>query len=749
MRHGAAVTMQSDRNSIGVVRNQMVSVDTMRRTCWALIFIRKHVGAASLRPCTRRHRCGFAGLLLLWLGASAAQAEPLVIGYERFHAATPDAAGGRLLYNELGCANCHGGDTGLPPRRGPDLATVTARATAEWLRGFIADPDGHRAGTAMPRLLDGREAADAEAVLHFLGTLRPKVATKAKPIGHINASLGRELFHTKGCVACHAANDDYQPPDGRPVPGDATHGSVDFPRLAEKYDLGALAEFLRDPLKARPDGRMPRTEMEAQEALDIAAYLLGIPGSNGAVAPKLEPITPEPAKAERGRELVTTLRCAACHDLPAAGAVQIIPIHHSDGGCLAGAPAPGVPRYGLGGKQRQALQAFLAVRDLTLGAAQRVALTLEALNCAACHERDGHGGPDAARRAYFLGDHNLGDTGRYPPLLTGAGRKFQRPWLEKTLQGAARVRPYLRTQMPVYGAAVAALPALLAEADSRPENALPAGDVEAGRKLLGTLGGVGCITCHGWGERTSLGIRGPDISNLAGRLRPGWLREYLVNPAAYRPGTLMPSFWPEGKAANHAILGGDTDRQIASILAFARGGQGLPEGFPSTTAREFELTPVQRPIVMRTFLKDVGTHAIVVGFPAGFHLAYDGLGGRPALAWKGRFFDAYGTWFSRFAPFEKPLGESVVKWPAPAGPAGARRFYGYRLDAAGVPTFLFSIGGVPVEERFEATENGLRRSLRWNVETLRSLPVTHPEGVSVTEAAGSAAGKLTFIYSWP
>jgi hypothetical protein len=155
-------------------------------------------------------------------------------------------------------------------------------------------------------------------------------------------------------------------------------------------------------------------------------------------------------------------------------------------------------------------------------------------------------------------------------------------------------------------------------------------------------------------------------------------------------------------------------------------------------------------MVLRTFMAEVGAHAILVGFPAGVHLAYDGLAARPALAWKGRFFDAYGTWFSRFAPFEKPLGESVVAWPAPGGAAGARSFEGYRLDAAGVPTFLFSVGGVPVEERFTPTESGgLRRSLRWNPESLRTLPIAHPAGLAVQQTAGNAPGQLEFTYTWP
>ena len=64
-----------------------------------------------------------------------------------------------------------------------------------------------------------------------------------------------------------------------------------------------------------------------------------------------------------------------------------------------------------------------------------------AKNCTACHERDGRGGPDTARKAYFLGDHNLGDTGRYPPPLTGIGRKLRPDWLANVLTGELKPHP--------------------------------------------------------------------------------------------------------------------------------------------------------------------------------------------------------------------------------------------------------------------------------------------------------------------
>ncbi len=686
-------------------------------------------------------------IFLTLLCALALHAEPLVVGFDRFHSARPTADGGHLLFNELGCANCHGGETGLPAlpaRRGPDLVGVTQRVSAEWLGKFLANPSATHEGTAMPQLL---AADDSDAVLNYLGMLKPKVAAKAKVLRHVNAVRGGELFHTMGCVACHAPGKEFTPPDGMPKVADFTHRSVAFPNLGEKYVLSSLAEFVRDPLKVRADGRMPRIAMDEQDSVDIAGWLLDYEGSDGQIAPKIPAFKADAALAERGRGLVASLRCAACHDLPKEVAAQAVPLKQTGGGCLGNAKAAGVPRYDLSAAQREALSLFLKKRDEPATPQQLATLTLESLNCLACHDRDGRGGPDAARKAYFQGDHNLGDTGRYAPPLTGVGRKLQPAWLAKVLTGEFRVRPYLQVKMPVYGAATERLGALLAKADAKPDAALPGGDDTAGRKLMGTLGGLGCITCHRWGERPSLGIQALDLSNLGQRIQPGWLREYLVAPAAYRAGTLMPSFWPEGKAANRDILGGDTDKQIASIYSFAKSANGEPEGFPVTANGAFELMPKERPIVQRTFMEGVGTHAILVGFPSGVHFAYDGKNARPALAWKGKFFDGYNTWFSRFAPFEKPLGEAIVKWPAQSASTSDVRFDGYRLDAQGVPTFLLSIGAARVEERIVGTENGLRRTIAADAAVLKNFPIAHPEGVTVVEEP-VATGKCSFSYEW-
>jgi hypothetical protein len=146
-------------------------------------------------------------------------------------------------------------------------------------------------------------------------------------------------------------------------------------------------------------------------------------------------------------------------------------------------------------------------------------------------------------------------------------------------------------------------------------------------------------------------------------------------------------------------------------------------------------------------MEKVGTHAVLVGFPAGTHVAYDAKTARPVLAWQGRFFDAYNTWFSRFAPFENPAGERIVRWPA-AEEGLKGRFLGYRLDGAGVPVFSYTLSGVTVEERFDGLSKGLRRTVSWAGSGAAAPAVQHPEGVTVREETPDKPDRRIFTYLW-
>ena len=581
-------------------------------------------------------------------------------------------------------------------------------------------------------------------VTAWLGTLGKGLKFKVQR--HSDAERGRALYHEIGCVACHAPASDFKPVR------EASAHAVPMPDMRRKTSLPALQDFLLNTGKYRADQRMPPFPLTEQEAMDIAAHLLDFQSSDPREAATLKPWPESGAAAiERGRLVAEELNCAACHQLPGIERKPAVSIGNPAGHCLTGG---GSVRYGLSGEQQSALVAYLTEEgsDPPDGGRRMVDL-LGRFNCYACHERGGSGGPTRETDAFFIGDPALGDAGRIPPPLDHVGYKL----LPEALVGVianrkgARVRPYLKTRMPAYLEPLASGLAKELIDQDQPRGRLGPGlpeiadidDPEAGKKLLGTNGGVNCITCHRWGDRPSLGIQGMDISSLDERLSPEWFRDYLLDPAKYRPGTLMPAMWPGGKSSISDVLGGDAEKQIGAIWSFIRDAEALPDGFPEIRVGEFELLPEDRPIIQRSFVEGVGTQAILVGFPGGINLAYDAERAEPRLVWRGRFFDAYNTWFSRFAPMEKPLEPVTHRF---GKNAGSRRFLGYEIDTAGSPTFLSASGGMRIEDRFAVDGMELVRTTR-TVGDGRMV-LEDPDGLQASTETGDSPGITITRYSW-
>jgi cytochrome c2 len=199
--------------------------------------------------------------------ACAAEAHPIVAGFERFYRGAKDqdatAEGGLLLLNELNCVACHQvPDTwrGRLTGRGTiSLAGVGGRMAAAGLRALAEDPSGVKPGTTMPAVVRDDPAA-AEAIGVFLSSLRegrPAPATGLGPKG--DAAGGGKLFNSIGCAACHATG------NGKPSGGAVPIG------LAVHYDEQALAEFLQNPLHARPGGRMPAFKLSSARRAEKGA----------------------------------------------------------------------------------------------------------------------------------------------------------------------------------------------------------------------------------------------------------------------------------------------------------------------------------------------------------------------------------------------------------------------------------------------------------------------------------------------
>jgi hypothetical protein len=159
------------------------------------------------------------------------------------------------------------------------------------------------------------------------------------------------------------------------------------------------------------------------------------------------------------------------------------------------------------------------------------------------------------------------------------------------------------------------------------------------------------------------------------------------------------------------------DNEIESIWVYLREAASLPLPEGLLSAGDYELKPgsAGRPVVFRSFVEGAGTHAVAVGFPEGVHLCFDAKACRWTVAWKGRFLDAMNNWKERAMPPIAPLGTEVRALnPTEDAPETRLRFLGYRMDAKGVPSFLYEVNGVEIEDRAEpfADGGGLTRSVR-------------------------------------
>lgn len=702
-----------------------------------------------------------------------------VAGFDRFarHGEIEPVVAGRLLMTELSCAACHrSADASLEPSGGPRLDGVGNRLQADWLRAFLTNPQQAKPGTRMPDMLAGMgEAERAEAIdalVAFLSSQRTPYpefkASGTQPLPHEfwmkgNIDQGRKLYHQVGCVACHVPDPEYQGGNGGPsmvanllstldpeeiedlglAAAVRPFRSVPHSELAEKYTHKSLMAFLADPEAVRPNGRMPNLKLDLIEAADIAAYLIG---DGQPVAAEKSPAG-NAALVEQGRRFFSSLSCVNCHSAEGLHpAVQFRPLEklnpNAAASCL-GRPTAGLPVFRLDDLQVEMLTTALDdLKSPTLESRDReeatvggLELTLLQQNCFACHERSGRGGVGPERQRYFetVAHTDLGDEGRLPPPLDHVGRKLTQEWLSKVLAGSGDLRPHMRARMPRFPAAtVKHLPQAFREADEpnppREAEVFPKqeGLLEAGRMLLDT----GCVQCHPLRGESLMGTVGVDLQGVTDRVQPDWFNAFLRDPAALKKRTRMPSFFHEGQSTNPEILGGNVDAQIVAIWTYLENltTARLPDKIEKARSQQFELVPKQRPILLRTFMKEAGPHAIAVGFPEHVHYAFDAEAVRLAQAWRGRFLDAYGTWFVRAAPEAEPLGTDIVQMPpgfpfalVPEGEAeetsgvtdeAGPQFSGYRLDPQGVPTLLYRFGGFEIEDRLEATnEGGLKRTL--------------------------------------
>ena len=710
----------------------------------------------------------------------------------------------------------------LSPKRGPVLDGAGSRLQSEWIRSFLLSPATTKYGTVMPDMLAAVPAEDrestADAITAFLVSLKapfPEIkATALNPVpvefwNRGNVANGRQLYHQMGCVACHEPDSEYEVTAVKASPLDDLLEQLDADELREmglssaarkvnsvphsklpaKYTRQSLTYFLLNPEHTRPSGRMPNFSLSAVDAADIAAWLL-----RDAAASEIALNTLQENKASLialGRQLFLDLNCANCHAVQRAeDTVFAKPLADLDSASkqtcwtvgrvsrpvqmktdLEPRSASVRPTWTFDSTQATAIEAAILSLKNPVSTTNHDELSFRLLqqNCYACHDRSRLGGIGRDRKAYFetVGHVDIGDEGRLPPTLTQAGTRLNLSWLNNVLTGKGSVRPFMTVRMPVFPAAITKpLPAMFAKADAAATKPPDAASVfaqadtkaliEAGRQLMDT----GCVQCHVFKGEALPGVVGIDLEGVTNRVHLAWMHDFLKDPGSLKERTRMPTFFPNGQSQNKEVLNGDVELQLAAMHAYLKdlGNQPLPEKIRHARDQNYELMPTDRPIVLRTFMPVTGTHAIAVGFPQHVHFAFDAERISLSQAWHGRFLDAEGTWFIRFAPPADPLGDKRITfppgitiaalndktspWPTDAASAGAL-FRGYRLDSHGVPTFLYSVHGSDVEDRIEPDQDsGLRRTIAITTtahsETARQLWVRAHAGKSLMQKSAQS-----------
>ena len=699
-------------------------------------------------------------------------------------------ARGDRLFHSLGCAACHG-DQQISAAERPSyvmpLGQLDAKYTVGSLFSFLKDPHAVRPSGRMPSLnLSDEEARDVANYLlqdvdvepnltfeYFEGSwqklpdfdaLTPKTTGAAADFD-VSAAARNEQFGLRFKAFLH-------------IPTDGEYefwlGSDDGSRL-----------LIDGTTVIDSDGIHPHTTKHARHRLSAGVHSVAVEyfEAGGEESLKVEFKGPgisrqplvghvsnskEPPQERRsfqvdadlvreGQKLFASLGCASCHlhekiDVKTAGLKNALPFAelNASSGCLSGKLQPGVPDFALSLQQRSDMaEAMMALKTEAADApdvARQISDVMLTLNCYACHQRDKVGGVPREHDELFITTiPEMGDEGRIPPHLDGIGDKLQKSWLQHVMNNGTKDRPYMTTRMPKFGEKnVGRLIDLFSQADARTDvDDVPFEEpdhrVIADARLMVGDQALSCIKCHYFGKHKATGIQSIDLTTMTTRLRRDWFHRYLLNPQSYRPGTRMPSAWPNNKSVVPKILHGMPSQQIEAIWMYLSDGNKakLPSGL---IARSIELKPTDRPMIYRNFIAGLSARGIAVGYPEKAHIAWDAEQMNLGLIWHGAFIDASMHWVGRGQGYQTPLGDHVMRltngqplavlessempWPAGSARDAGYAFRGYKLSTDGRPAFRYEWNGISAVDFVEPVAGDTFASLR------RTLQFTSDKSVS-------------------
>ena len=241
---------------------------------------------------------------------------------------------------------------------GPNLKDVRVKLRKEWVPVWLHDPQAFRPGTKMPtfwrfsapkensgdmRDKDHQQQIQAIAAYLWQEGFDSKLPTQNRG----DAGKGKQLFETRGCLACHSIGEGDNKLGG--------HFAANLQRVGEKANFDYIVRWIYNPRdrvapycplekrdltpddyakknlpfvfdtelhsKCPNDGAelqvqnmtvMPNFRLSEPDARDIATYLFSLSSPPGYEAANF---MDDPNLKERGRTLIKQYGCAGCHEI--------------------------------------------------------------------------------------------------------------------------------------------------------------------------------------------------------------------------------------------------------------------------------------------------------------------------------------------------------------------------------------------------------------------------------------------------
>lgn len=237
--------------------------------------------------------------------------------------AKKNAEGLALIHNEFQCTTCHTLNE-LGQAKSTDLTDAAVRLQVDWIYDLILKPSAYvPRESPMPSFFSENNKADKKNIDTMIGYLKGiaeskneslssnlKQAKKANP--GASATIGRDIFLSQNCEACHSMSGEDNWFD--------THNAPNLTHQRMKTPSAWLTQYLKETPPIRPNGffpgtgsRMPNYHLTDAE-IEILSNWMG-----GAVSKTKLPDISDFQSNKVERLLNDFLPCLGCHELNGQG----------------------------------------------------------------------------------------------------------------------------------------------------------------------------------------------------------------------------------------------------------------------------------------------------------------------------------------------------------------------------------------------------------------------------------------------